>query len=38
VADAVIEGKQLQEERQKGQSDLGMVEEPASSPEAPQAV
>jgi small subunit ribosomal protein S2 len=38
VADAVIDGKQLQEERQKGQNDLGMVEEPASSPEAPQAV
>jgi small subunit ribosomal protein S2 len=38
VADAVIEGKQLQEERQKGQNDLGMVEEPAPSPEAPQAV
>ncbi len=38
VADAVLEGKQLQEERQKGQSDLGAAQEPAPGPEAPQAV
>ncbi len=39
VADAIIEGKQLQEERQKGQADLAMAEEPApASPESPQAV
>jgi small subunit ribosomal protein S2 len=38
VADAVIEGKQLQEERQKGAADLAMAEEPAPSPQSPQAV
>jgi len=38
VADAVLEGKQLQEERQKGAADLGMAEEPAPSPESPPAV
>jgi small subunit ribosomal protein S2 len=39
VADAVIEGKQLQEERQKGQADLaGGSEAPSPSPEAPQAL
>jgi len=37
MADAVIEGKQLQEERQKGQSDLGGLGE-GPAPEAPQAV
>jgi len=38
VADAVLEGKQLQEERQKGAADLGMAEEAAPSPESPPAV
>jgi small subunit ribosomal protein S2 len=37
MADAVIEGKRLLEEKQKGQSDLGNAPS-ASSPEAPQAV
>jgi len=39
VADAVNDGKQLQEERQKGQSDLaGAPEAAPSGPEAPQAL
>ncbi len=38
IADAVIEGKHLQEERQKGVADLGMAEEPAPGPQSPQAV
>ena len=38
MADAVLEGKQLQEERQKGQADLAGLESPAQSPESPQAV
>jgi len=39
VADAVLEGKQLQEERQKGQADLvGAGDGPSPSPEAPQAL
>ena len=39
VADAVIEGKQIQEERQKGEADLGGGAESAAPPaESPQAV
>jgi small subunit ribosomal protein S2 len=38
VADAVLEGKQLLEERQKGQADLGAAQEPAPSAESPQAL
>jgi len=39
VADAVIEGKQLQEERQKGEADLGSgVEGLAPAAESPQAL
>ena len=39
VADAVIEGKQIQEERQKGEADLGGgAESAAPTAESPQAV
>ena len=38
MADAVLEGRQVQEERQKGQADLSGVDSGGAAPEAPQVV